>query len=80
MIGSSESLRFVTLGVCRPLDGLELLCAGELLKEACEKSRAVCEWLGARHLRSGERATLVERGVGSVWSRSKTLDFPGGEA
>ena len=23
----------------------------------------VCEWLGARHLRSGVRATLVERGI-----------------
>ena len=23
----------------------------------------VCDWLGARHLRSGVRATLVERGV-----------------
>ena len=26
--------------------------------------------IGARHIRSGVRATLVERGVGSVWNRS----------
>nr|CCI55430.1 PH01B031C15.13 [Phyllostachys edulis] len=31
-------------------------CAGELLKEDCEKTRAVCEWCGARHLRSGGRS------------------------
>ncbi len=48
LIGSSERLRLVTLGVCRHLDGVEASCAGELLKEGCEKTRAVCEWLGAR--------------------------------
>ena len=42
--------------------------------EACEKTRANCEWLGARHLRSGVRATLVDRGDKfKSWSRSKRL-------
>ena len=42
--------------------------------EACEKTRAICEWLGARHLRSGVRATLVDRGDKfKSWSRSKRL-------
>ena len=76
LISSSESSRLVTLGVCRHLDGVEASWPGDLLKEACEKTRAICEWLGARHLRSGVRATLVKRGVGSVWNRSKCLDLP----
>ena len=58
LIRSSESLRFVTLSVCRHLDGVEASCVGDLLKEACEKKRAVCEWCGARHLRSGGKSNL----------------------
>ena len=57
LISSSESPRLVTLGVCRHLDGVEASCAGDLLKEGCEKTMVVCEWFGARHLRSGGRAT-----------------------
>ena len=45
LIGSSESRRLVTLGVCRHLDGVEASCVGDLLKEACEKTRAVVSGL-----------------------------------
>ena len=45
LISSSECSRLVTLGVCRHLDGVEASCVGDLLKEACEKTRAVVSGL-----------------------------------